>query len=189
MLFRSRADRGASKDEIIELVWPDVDLDRADVAFHRTMLGLRSALKPRARARTRAPSGAIGFHNDRYRLDPSVVTWSDVDEFEWLAGKVGKAELDESIGLLERARALYRGDYLDDCPYYGDSAQVEDRRVHLRRLFVDVLVELSERYAERGDRTAAANALRHAQAASDEDLPGADDVQARLSGPRLADTS
>jgi DNA-binding SARP family transcriptional activator len=164
-----RGDRGVGKDEMLELVWPDVDLDRADVAFHRTMLGLRSALAPGRRART--GPGPIAFANDRYRLDPTIVTWSDVAEFERLLADAGSSEPDEGLLLLERARALYRGDYLDDCPYYGDSADVEDRREELRRRYVDLLVELAERYEARGDRSSAAASLRRAQSLAGEDLP------------------
>ena len=174
-----RGDQGASKDEIVELVWPDVDLDRADVAFHRTMLGLRSALKPGLRAR--APDGPISFHNDRYRLDGAVVAWSDVAEFDRLVAQAGAAsQPDAGLRLLERSRALYRGDYLDDCPYYGDSVHVEDRRTDLRRRYVDVLAELGERYAARGDRTSAANSLRQAQAIADDELPRVAEVLGRL---------
>jgi hypothetical protein len=164
-----RGDRGASKDEILELVWPDVDLDRADVAFHRTMLGLRSILKPGRRSRGSA--GPIAFHNDRYRLEPSVIAWSDLGEFDRLLADAARGEPVETVGILEQARALYRGDFLDDCPFYGDSAQVEDRRTDVRRRYVDVLIELGERYAQRGDRTAAANSYRQAQAVADDDLP------------------
>ena len=157
-----RGERGAAKDEILELIWPDVDLDRADVAFHRTMLGLRGALRPDGRARRDA--GPITFHNDRYRLDPQVVAWSDVAEFERLADGGGQTTADPAaaIAALEQARSLYRGDYLDDCPFYGDSAQVEERREILREQYVDVLLELGERYAARGDRRAATACLREA---------------------------
>ena len=154
-----RGERGAAKDEILELIWPDVDLDRADVAFHRTMLGLRGALRPDGRARRDA--GPITFHNDRYRLDPQVIAWSDVAEFERLAGEA-PSDPEAAIAALERARDLYRGDYLDDCPFYGDSAQVEERRDALRQQCVEVLLELGERYAARGDRRAATACLREA---------------------------
>ena len=46
---------------------------------------------------------------------------------------------DAALQQLERARSLYRGDYLDDCPFYGDSAQVEERRA-LRGRCVDLLL-------------------------------------------------
>ncbi|MDQ2689724.1 MAG: hypothetical protein M3Y29_05570 [Chloroflexota bacterium] len=180
-----RGDRGVAKDEILELVWPDVDLDRADVAFHRTMLGLRSALSPGRRARRTA--GPITFGNDRYRLEPTVVAWSDVDEFERLLGSAERADPDEAIRLFEQARALYRGDYLDDCPFYGDSSQVEDRRTDLRGRYVDLLVELGERYAARGDRTSAASCLRQAQTLADDELPRAAEALGRLSAPLPAD--
>lgn len=73
--------------------------------------------------------------------------------------------------MLEEARGLYRGEYLDDCPYYGDSADVEDRRGALRGRQVDLLIELGERYTGRGDRPAAAACYRQAQAMTVDDLP------------------
>ena len=173
-----RGERGAGKDEILELIWPDVDLDRADVAFHRTMLGLRSMLQPGRRGR--GASAAITFRNDRYRLDPEIVGYSDVAEFERLIRDAGAAGPEERVGLLERARALYRGDYLDDCPYYGDSADVEDRRRALRQRHVDLLVELGDRYAERGDRPAAAACYRDAQGLAEDELPRVTDALSRL---------
>jgi hypothetical protein len=180
-----RADRGASKDEILELVWPDVDLDRADVAFHRTLLGLRSILRPGRRARGSA--GPIAFHNDRYRLEPSVVAWSDIGEFDRLLAEAAAApEPQDAMRALEQARALYRGDYLDDCPFYGDSAQVEDRRTDARHRYVDILIELGERYALRGDRTAAATSYRQAQAISDEEMPHVAEALGRLAGARTS---
>jgi DNA-binding SARP family transcriptional activator len=177
-----RGERGAAKDEILEVVWPDVDLDRADVAFHRTMLGLRSVLQPDRRTRGDA-TGVISFRNDRYRLDPSVIAWSDVAEFEGLLG--GGGEGSRGIRGLEQARVLYRGDYLDDCPFYGDSAEVEERRTALRSRYVDLLIELGERYADAGDRPAATACLRDARALADEDLPRITHALERLSGARL----
>ena len=173
-----RGERGVSKDEILELVWPDVDLERADMAFHRTMLGLRSTLQPGRRAR--GTSGPISFHNDRYRLDPGVVNWSDVGEFERLLGEAGSADPASSERSLELARTLYRGDYLDDCPFYGDSAAVEDRRTDLRHRYVDALVDLAEHYAQRGARGPAATCLRQAQSLTDDELPRIADALRRL---------
>lgn len=179
-----RGERGAGKDEILEVIWPDVDLDRADVAFHRTMLGLRSMLQPDRRDRVNRD--AITFHHDRYRLDPAAVAWSDVAEFEALVRRAS-AEGANGLGTLEQARTLYRGDYLDDCPFYGDSAEVEKRRVTLRQRYVDLLTELGERYADAGDRPAAMASLRDARALADEDVPRIGEALERLaSGPSVA---
>ena len=173
-----RRDHGVGKDEILELVWPDVDLDRADVAFHRTMLGLRSVLAPGRRSR--GGSGPITFANDRYRLDPAIVTWSDVGEFDRLVAAAGGATPDDGLLLLEQARALYRGDYLDDCPFFGDSVEVEEPRRERRQRYVDLLVELGERYTARGDRTAAASSLRRAQTLADDEVPRLEEALGRL---------
>lgn len=174
-----RGERGAAKDEIIELIWPDVDLERADVAFHRTMGGLRSAIEPGRVGRDRG--AAITFHNDRYRLDPGVIEWDDVTAFESRMADAGAAaDPDEALADLERARSLQRGDYLDDCPFYGDSAFVEDRRAFMRGRLVDLLVTLGQRYEQRGDRPAAAAAFREARLVAGEELPAADMALERL---------
>lgn len=160
-----RGDRGASKDEMIEVIWPDVEIEHADLAFHRTLVGLRGLLEP-----DRAPRGhsvAISYHNDRYRLDPRLIAWSDVIDFnERLTAASAATDPGEALRLLEEARPLYRGDYLDDCPFYGDSEYVEERRGLLRGRYVDLLVAIGERHEARGDRPASASAFREALAAN-----------------------
>ena len=177
-----RDERGAAKDEFVELIWPDVDLERADLAFHRTLGGLRTTLEPGRRGGDRG--AAISFHNDRYRLDPALVSWSDVAAFETaMAAASAATDPDDALQHLERARSLYRGDFLDDCPFYGDSAQVEERRELLRGRCVDLLLALGERYEARGDRPAAASCFRQARLVAGDDLPPADEALTRLGAP------
>lgn len=184
MLF-DRDDQGAGKDEIQEVVWPDADFDRADAAFHRTMLGLRAALRGDAQRGADSKSAdPVVFHNDRYRLNPATVAWSDVAEFDRLVAMAASAERAEALSLLEQARALYRGDYLDDVPYFGDSATVETRRVALRRAVRDLLLELASRYAARGERLAASACQRQAEGLSaDLDEPSSVETAGRREGP------
>ena len=174
-----RGERGVAKDEVAELIWEDVDIERADLAFHRTLGGLRTTLEPGRRGGNRG--AAISFHNDRYRLDPGLVAWSDVAAFdEAMAAASATTDPDAALVHLERARSLYRGDYLDDCPFYGDSAQVEERRELLRGRCVDLLLALGERYEERGDRPAAAACFRQARSVAGAELPTADEALSRL---------
>ena len=177
-----RGERGASKDEIVELIWPDVEMERADLAFHRTLGGLRSTLEPARRGRDRGD--AITFANDRYRLDRGLIEWSDVVAFEERIAAVGSAtDPSDALADLERARSLYRGDYLDDCPFYGDSEYAEERRLLLRGRMVDLLLELGERYAARGDRPAAAGCFRQANLVAGEQLPRAVSALGALGSP------
>jgi hypothetical protein len=174
-----RGERGASKDEMVELIWPDVDLERADLAFHRTLGGLRSTLRPGREGRDR--SGAITFHNDRYRLEAGLIEWSDVVAFEErMTSASAAADPAEALLHLERARSLYRGDYLDDCPFYGDSAFVEERRDFLRGRFVDLLLALGARYEARNDLPAAAACYRQARQVAGEEVPVAEVALDRL---------
>ena len=157
-----RGERGAPKDEIVELIWPDVPLERADLAFHRTLGGLRRTLSASGRAE---PTAVISYRNDRYRLNPDLVRWTDVGEFEKQLDAAARASDPLTIrDHLEAARSLYRGDYLDDCPYYGDSSGVEARRQLLRGRHTDVLIGLGISHELRGNDTAAAGFFREALA-------------------------
>jgi two-component SAPR family response regulator len=163
-----RGERGVAKDEALELIWPDTDLERADLAFHRTLGGLRHTLDPDGRGGRQV----IRFYNDRYRLDPSLIDWSDVSAFLAHLDEVrASGNRADALTRLEAARALYRGEYLDDCPFYGDSAHVEDRRGALRGRCVDLLLTLGEGYEQAGDRVSAAGAYREALAMSDDCPP------------------
>jgi two-component SAPR family response regulator len=176
-----RGDRGVAKDELVDLIWPDVAVDRADVAFHRTLSGLRRTLDPARTVRSGRADGAVVFYNDRYHLQPGVVAWSDTRAFEEAFVAASTADThNEAIRALETARELYRGEYLDDCPFYGDSADVEERRSQFRGRYVDLLVALGQRYETLGDRPGAAAAFREAVATSLEGCAPAADGLERL---------
>lgn len=173
-----RGQRGVTKDEALELIWPDTDLERADLAFHRTIGGLRRTLDPDRRF---GRAQAIRFLDDRYRLLAGVIEWSDVDEFLGALDLAARAtDHTEQLGLLEKARRLRRGDFLDGCPFYGDSAPVEERRTTLSDRFADLVVGLGERYEATGDRLSAAAAFRQAIQVAPDGCPAAEAGLIRL---------
>jgi DNA-binding SARP family transcriptional activator len=122
----------------------------------------------------------IRFRNDRYRLDPSLIAWSDVAEFQQRIEAARDLQGSERRKALEAARAMYRGEFLDDCPFYGDSTYVEERRGSLRARHRDVLIALGETYEGEGDRLSAAAAYRDAIATSPVDAALAHEGLARL---------
>ena len=162
-LFAFLFDRGAAgieKDEALEVIWPESPLAVADTAFHRTLLGLRGSL---------AAGGfgdAVDFRSGRYVLASGLVSWSDIWELERLIDRSASMRDERArIDLLEACRQLNRADYMDDCPLFGTSVYVEDRRAMLRAVRQAVLVELAALYATLGHhalatiRTAEADAL------------------------------
>lgn len=175
-----RGERGIAKDEILDLIWPDVPLDKADPAFHRTLGGLRRTLAP---ALPRGKKAAIIYHHDRYHLEPLLIAWSDSAAFEERLATASAADPAATVAALEEARALYRGDYLDDCPYYGDSEFVEERRTALRDRYIDLLLALGECHEGRGDRPSAAACFRAALRAAGDDCPRANIGLNRLRRP------
>jgi len=175
-----RGERGVAKDEFIEVLWPDADVRQGDLNFHRTLGGLRSTLAS-VTGRSATPAETVVFANGRYRLGGSVVGWLDIAEFqERLVSAVEATDAMSAIRALEAARALYRGDYLDDCPMYGDSTFVEERRRSLRGRLVDALVDLGRRYEARHDESLASARFREALAVADGDCPSAAEGLERL---------
>jgi len=85
----------------------------------------------------------------------------------------------------DRRGELYRGDYLDDCPYHGDSAFVAQSRSFYRATMVDVFTELSDLTAL-GNNTDARRLLRRAalKGSTDEAAGIGHDARSRL-GPHL----
>lgn len=152
-----RAGAGITKDEATELLWPELPIQRADLAFHRTLGGLRSVLE-----RGDEDGRAIAYEAGRYRLADGLVAWSDVGTLEGLLDRAADAEPRSAVDLLEEARALYRGDLFDDCPFYGDSSFVEERRTHLRGRYEGLLVQLGDRLRARGEDGAASACYREA---------------------------
>lgn len=166
-IFAFLFDRGAAgitKDEAVELVWPDQSIKRGDLAFHRTLGGLRASLEE-----SRQGGNVISYEAGRYRLTPELVDWSDVAEFEELADRASGLTGADRTAVLEEARDLYRGDLFDDCPLYGDSVYVEERRASLRSRFVELLVQLGEAHAMSGDRPLATARFRQALQLNPED--------------------
>ncbi len=170
-----RRGKGVSKDEVEELIWPDLDLSKADAAFHRTIGALRRTLEPGLRRGN--DSRTILYHHERYWLEPVTISWSDVEVFrsavEQGANAYHQADTVAAQSALERAVALYRGDYLDDCPFFGDSSYVEEQRAFLRNRYIDAQLMLAALYEEQNRVGDAVSAYRRALDASPEGCPPA----------------
>jgi DNA-binding SARP family transcriptional activator len=177
-----RRGKGVTKDEVAEVIWSDLDIEKADSAFHRTLAGLRRTLEPDlGRGRQ---SQTILYHHERYWLEPACVAWSDSDALlaaaEQGMNALRQGHTGHALHKLEYACQLYRGDYMDDCPFFGDSSYVEEQRAALRTCCRDVQLALGSAYEAQGRAGEAISAYRRALVLSAEDCPAAMEGLERL---------
>lgn len=153
----------ASKDAIVDALWPDLDPDAGNNNFYRTLHHVRRLLDQESGF---AGSGYVPFDGGLVRLAPELIARIDVEDFERFVrngrDKAAAGDFESARVMWEAAIQLYRGDYLADDPY-EDWTQA--RRENLRDRYVSTLVRLSELHAERRQWEIACNYLRRILAA------------------------
>jgi Response regulator containing CheY-like receiver and SARP domains len=126
-VWRSRQERrllailAATRGRVIaagrlcEWLWPDSDSVGASVNLRSAISNLRRVLEPEA---DRASHRYILTRSGGYAWNRESGAWIDVDEFltltEPLAGGQASGSVQQDEAELERAIALYRGDFLED---------------------------------------------------------------------------
>ena len=132
-------------DQLIELLWRDDEPETARRRLHVRISQLRHALAPGC------PSAFILTADEGYLFSPEADCWIDVDEFGAHA-EAGhdhqqNRHLAEAIAEYESARALYRGDLLEEDLYADWAAGLREQ---LRERYLAMLAELAECYAQQG---------------------------------------
>ncbi|MBI4213375.1 MAG: winged helix-turn-helix domain-containing protein [Chloroflexi bacterium] len=146
----ARRGRPIHREALVELLWPDADLDDASNNLRVVLHDLRHALEPDLQP---TQSGSlIRGQRDLVYLERSDTSWIDVEEFERLARQFEECSregrIDAALQAGRHALALYRGEYLEDEPY-TDWCTLERER--LREAYVSLaqqMVVLLERDGE-----------------------------------------
>lgn len=128
--------RDASKEELLDRLWPENDPDKAIRQLYNGIYYIRKALEEYGIARE------LICIDGSYRLKLGPVDF-DVKRFYDLA-KSDSLGSPESLETLERMEALYIGDYLEGEEYPWAYSQ----RENLRRLYQQCLIKLSQYYVE-----------------------------------------
>jgi len=134
-------DRPVTRDQLMEALWPDTDLESAHALLHTTLYYLRRALKP-------VGEGLITFAGGAYRLDRERVA-TDLDRFYRLVAAGGEAAWREAID-------LYRGDLLEGVDYEWAEAP----RVRARTVCLEALRNLATHLREDGRPSEAVESLQ-----------------------------
>lgn len=131
------------RDQILEMLWPDLDPETARRDFKVALSTLCKVLEPDRPEGT--PSAYIVRDGSRYGLRPNADLWLDVEEMEALIAEGDRLLEEDPDGAMERYRralALYRGDYLEDCLYEDWCSEERERLTTLYLRTADRVVEL-----------------------------------------------
>jgi len=141
----ARHDHAASRDEILEEFWPDVDVDVARNRLQVAISGVRRTL------RDITPAPVVEYRDGGYRIAADVAVRTDVDRFEQslVAGATAEADGRVRDALLAYRAAVgqWRGDYASDTPFEQWSMLP---REHLRLRYVEALDRMSRLQLEIG---------------------------------------
>jgi DNA-binding SARP family transcriptional activator len=126
------------REELIDRLWPDKDLEAGANNLHRALHDLRRV------------TGVELATLDRRVAKLSETAWVDVDAFEQAAASGTKDALTQAV-------ELYQGGLLPDDPY---SDALAARREGLRQRFIDAGLRLAKAHDEGGEPEACIDVLR-----------------------------
>ncbi len=138
----SNAARRVGREQLLELLWPELELEMASSRLDRAVHSLRQLFEPQ-RAKP-ATSPLLLTERELLVLADHPQVWIDADVFEKLlneAREVGEKDLGKKEGLLIEAMSIYGGAFL---PELRKSEWTQSRRESLLRAFIGLLLELSD---------------------------------------------
>ncbi|MFN2599148.1 MAG: BTAD domain-containing putative transcriptional regulator [Pyrinomonadaceae bacterium] len=130
------------REQAMELLWPDSDLEAAGNNLHKAIHMARHALEPELQPA--ADSHFILTQGQQIVLHAPKRLWVDVEAFEQAATEALTGEDREAY---EAALALYGGDLLAEDIYEDWAAR---RREQLRGAYQELLIRLARLYEARG---------------------------------------
>jgi len=155
------------KEQVKELLWPDLAPKAASNNLHHALHHVRRTLEP-----TRKPSASRYLHlrGEQLALCPQEPLWVDVEAFEE-AAIIAKRRREATV--YRAALELYTGELLPEDRY---EEWVQERREELKRTYINLLLELAALYEEREEFGAAIEALERTVA----EEPTHEEAYARL---------
>ena len=125
-------------ETLIEALWPNGEPENPERSLFTLISRLRKTLK------AGGSDQYILFHHDSYQWNPDVKVDLDVADFEKLCAQANSVKTDEEkLPLLERAVAIYTGDYLTESAYETWVLPVTN---YYKRLYLSCVMDLADIY-------------------------------------------
>jgi DNA-binding SARP family transcriptional activator len=142
------------REQIMELLWPDVEIDAARNNLRQTLHLARQTLKNE----TNSVSGILIDHNGWLCLTSEGETWVDAEAFETAAAECRQSK---DTTTCQAALSLYTGELLPEDRYEDWTAT---RRELLRDLYLSLLSELGRMFDALGNTEQAIDIFHQAVA-------------------------
>jgi predicted ATPase/DNA-binding SARP family transcriptional activator/DNA-binding CsgD family transcriptional regulator len=138
------------REQVMELLWPDLRRRAASNNLRQALHSARQALEPDS------PTGSryLASEDESLKLCPSGSLWVDVETFEQAARTARRSR---EPAAYEVALDLYAGELLPTDRY---EEWAEEHRRRLREIYLSLLVGLARLHEERGEYGLAIEALR-----------------------------
>jgi DNA-binding SARP family transcriptional activator len=143
-------DHRLHREQLMDLLWPDSGRRTASNSLRKALYVARGTLDPEEGSRY------LASEDESLVLCPEGNLWVDVDAFEEAAST---ARREHEVAAYRAALDLYPGDLLPGDRY---EEWTESWRQELRRLYLDLLVELAALYEEHAQYGPAVEVLRKA---------------------------
>ncbi len=141
-ILLNRRNYQLSRQEALELLWPELDQARAANNLNQAVYSLRRTLEPDLERANQ--SVYLTTKGPKLQLQANLISWVDLEEFKRLAQQ---AQTAGNVTLFEEAAALYGGDYLPEDLYEDWTIS---RRENLRQQWVDMLLQMAKLYQNQG---------------------------------------
>jgi ATP/maltotriose-dependent transcriptional regulator MalT/DNA-binding SARP family transcriptional activator len=131
-LLLTRRREMLDRDQIIEMLWPRLAPDAARRDFKVAMSTLLRVLEP-SRGRG-TPSAFVLRDSSLYGLRPGTDLWLDADRFERTVAEgdcLFEHNPEAALSYYREALALYKGEYLQECPYDDWCSEERERLLTL----------------------------------------------------------
>src|SRR5579863_77495 len=151
----SNPGRKWGREQIMDALWPELDIENASGRLDRAVHSLRQLFEPSLERP--ATSRLLRGEREGLVLADQSHIWTDADAFEQLlAQSNGSSDTDEKEQILEQAMALYGGDFL---PEEQQADWAIARREMLQRAWMGLLLELADLRIARGALLSAIESL------------------------------
>ncbi len=137
------------RDQIAEMLWPELDPEAAVRDFKIAFSAMCSVLEPNRKRN--APSAFVMRDGSRYGLRQEADLWLDAIEFEQLierGDQLYQKNREQAVGFYETAVTLYEGDYLQAYPYETWSHEERER---LRARYLQTADRLAQWLADQAE--------------------------------------